>query len=52
MDAFKKNIVEDMKTADIIKLLTKTCIDLISVENTAWEKVAARFALFDLYKKA
>ncbi|MBP9779039.1 ribonucleoside-diphosphate reductase subunit alpha [Candidatus Gracilibacteria bacterium] len=52
MEAFKKNIVEDMKTSDIAKLLVKTCIDLVSVENIAWEHVAGRLALFDLYKKA
>jgi ribonucleoside-diphosphate reductase alpha chain len=52
MEAFKKNIVEDMKTADIAKLLVKTCIDLVTVENIAWEHIAGRLALFDLYKKA
>lgn len=52
MEAFKKNIVEDMKTSDIAKLLVKTCIDLVSVENIHWEHVAGRLALFDLYKKA
>ena len=31
IEAFKKNIVEDIKTSDIHKLLIKTCIDLISV---------------------
>ncbi len=52
MEAFKKNIVEDMKTSDIHRLLTKTCIDLVSVENIAWEHVAGRFALMNLYKQA
>lgn len=52
MNAFKKNIVEDMKTSDITKLLVKTCIDLVSIENTKWERIAGRLALFDLYKKA
>lgn len=52
MEAFKKNIVEDMKTSDIAKLLVKTCIDLVTVENIAWEHIAGRLALFDLYKKA
>lgn len=51
-EAFKKNIVEDIKTKDIMKLLIKTCIDLVSVENTHWEQVAGRFALFNLYKEA
>jgi ribonucleoside-diphosphate reductase alpha chain len=52
VEAFKKNIVEDIKTADIAKLLVKTCIDLVSVENINWEHIAGRLALFDLYKKA
>jgi ribonucleoside-diphosphate reductase alpha chain len=52
VEAFKKNIIEDMKTGDIAKLLVKTCIDLVTVENIAWEHVAGRLALFDLYKKA
>ncbi len=52
MEAFKKNIVEDMKTSDIAKLLVKTCIDLVTVENIHWEHIAGRLALFDLYKKA
>ena len=52
MEAFKKNLVEEIKTSDIIKLLTKTCIDLVSVENISWEQIAGRFALMNLYKQA
>ncbi len=52
VEAFKRNIVEDIKTQDIAKLLIKACIDLVSVENTHWEQVAGRLALFDLYKQA
>ncbi len=52
MEAFKKNLVEEIKTSDIIKLLTKTCIDLVSVENISWEHIAGRFALMNLYKQA
>jgi ribonucleoside-diphosphate reductase alpha chain len=52
MEAFKKNIVEDIKTSDINKLLIKTCVDLISVENVAWQEVAGRIALGNLYKQA
>ena len=51
-EAFVKNIVEDLKTADITKLIVKTCIDLVSVENTQWQHVAARVFVSDLYKKA
>jgi ribonucleoside-diphosphate reductase alpha chain len=50
--AFKKNIVEDIKTSDINKLMVKTCIDLVSVENTKWQHVAARIFVSNLYKKA
>jgi ribonucleoside-diphosphate reductase alpha chain len=52
MEAFKKNLVEDIKTSDIMKLLTKTCIDLVSMENIHWEHIAGRFALMNLYKQA
>jgi len=52
MEAFKKNLVEDIKTSDINKLLTKTCIDLVSVENITWEKVAAQIFLGNVYKQA
>ncbi len=52
VEAFKNNIVEDIKTSDINKLLVKTCIDLVSVENITWQYVAARIFLGNLYKKA
>lgn len=52
VEAFKKNIVEDIKTSDINKLMVKTCIDLVSVENTKWQHVAARIFVSNLYKKA
>lgn len=50
--AFKKNIVDEIKTSDINKLLVKTCIDLVTVENIHWQEVAGRIALFNLYKEA
>jgi ribonucleoside-diphosphate reductase alpha chain len=52
IEAFKKNIVNEIKTSDINKLLMKTCIDLVTVENIAWQEVAGRIALFNLYKEA
>jgi ribonucleoside-diphosphate reductase alpha chain len=52
VEAFKKNIVDEIKTADIAKLLVKTCIDLVTVENIAWQHVAARIFLGNLYKQA
>lgn len=52
LEAFKKNIVDEIKTSDINKLLVKTCIDLVTVENIHWQEIAGRIALFDLYKQA
>lgn len=52
MEVFKKNLVEDIRTHDINKLLIKACIDLVSVENISWQNVAARLLLGSLYKKA
>lgn len=50
--AFKKNLVDEINTSDINKLLVKTCIDLVTVENIAWQTVAARIFLGNLYKHA
>jgi len=50
--AFKKNLVDEIKTSDINKLLVKTCIDLVTVENTAWQNIASRIFLGNLYKHA
>ncbi len=52
IEAFKKNIVDEIKTSDISKLLVKTCVDLVTVENISWQNVAARILLGDLYKQA
>jgi len=52
IEAFKKNIVENIKTADIHKLMIKTCIDLISVENIFWSNIASRLFTANLYKEA
>jgi len=41
-----------MKTSDITKMLIKSAIDLISIENTSWQFIAGRLALIDLYKEA
>lgn len=52
VEAFKNNIVEDIKTSDINTLLVKTCIDLVTVENVSWQYVSARIFLGNLYKQA
>jgi len=51
-DSLKKYIVEDMKTSDITKMMIKSAVDLISVENTSWQFIAGRLSLIDLYKEA
>lgn len=51
-DSLRKYIVEDMKTSDIVKMMIKSAIDLISVENVSWQLIAGRLAMIDLYKKA
>ena len=52
VEAFKKNIVDEIQTRDIAQLLVKTCIDLVTVENIAWQHVASRIFLGNLYKQA
>ncbi len=51
-DSLKKYVVENMKTDDILKMMIKSAVDLISVENTSWQYIAGRLALIDLYKQA
>lgn len=48
----EKYLMEDISTKDITKLLIKAAINLISVENTHWQKVAGRLVTMDLYKQA
>lgn len=49
---FKKYVVDGIKTSDISKMMIKSAIDLISVENTKWQFIAGRLSLIDLYKQA
>jgi ribonucleoside-diphosphate reductase alpha chain len=48
----KKYIVDGIKTKDILKMMVKSAIDLISVENTSWQYIAGRLTTIDLYKEA
>lgn len=50
--SLKKYIVEGMKTTDILKMMIKSSVDLVSVENTKWEFIAGRLQLLSLYKQA
>ncbi len=51
-ESLKKYIIEWMKTKDITKMMIKSAIDLITVENINWQFIAGRLAMIDLYKKA
>ncbi len=51
-ESIKKYIVEWIKTSDITKMMIKSSIDLITVENTSWQFIAWRLAIIDLYKQA
>ena len=51
-NSLKKYIVDDISTKDILKMMIKSCIDLISVENTSWQYIAWRLMSIDLYKEA
>ncbi len=51
-DSLKKYIVEWMKTSDITKMMIKSAIDLITIENTSWQFIAWRLLVLDLYKEA
>lgn len=46
----EKYIINDIATKDITKLLIKTVINLISIQNTKREYIAGRLASIDLYK--
>lgn len=48
----EKYLMEDISTKDITKLLIKAAINLISIENANWQKVAGRLVTIDLYKQA
>ncbi len=50
--SLNKYIVEGIKTKDILKMMIKSCIDLVTVENIQWEKIAGRLMMIDLYKEA
>ncbi len=51
-NSLNKYLVEWIKTKDILKMMIKSAIDLISVENTSWQFIAWRFLTIDLYKEA
>ncbi len=52
LQAFEKNVVDEIKTSNINQLMVKACIDLVTVTNIAWQHVAARIFVSNLYKQA
>lgn len=52
LQAFRKNIVEDIETKDINRMMIKTAIDLVTVENIGWQTIASRLLSEQLYKQA
>ncbi len=44
-------IVDDIKTKDITKMIIKSAIDLISPQNTAWQMIAGRMMIKNLYQQ-
>lgn len=51
-NSLRKYIIEWIKTEDITKMMIKSSIDLITVENIDWQFIAWRLAVIDLYKKS
>ncbi len=51
-ESLNKYIVSDISTKDILKMMIKSSVDLITVENTSWQFIAWRLLLIDLYKEA
>ena len=51
-ESLNKYIIDWIRTKDILKMMIKSAIDLISVENTSWQYIAWRLTTIDLYKQA
>ena len=51
-ESLKKYIVQGMKTSDILAMMIKSAVDLVSVDNTAWQFIAWRLQMLDIYKQA
>lgn len=51
-NSLNKYMVDGIKTKDILKMMIKSAIDLITVENTSWQYIAGRMTTIDLYKEA
>jgi len=52
LEAFKRNLANDIETKDINRFMIKTAIDLVTIENSWWQHIAARILLENVYKQA
>lgn len=52
LEAFKRNLANDIHTKDINKFMIKTAIDMVTIENSWWQHIAARILLENVYKHA
>ncbi|MBS8121461.1 ribonucleoside-diphosphate reductase subunit alpha [Candidatus Vampirococcus lugosii] len=52
VEVLKTHIIDGIKTKDLLNLLVKSCLNLISVDNIYRQTLAGRFLLLDIYKKS
>lgn len=52
VEVLKTHIIDWIKTKDLLNLLVKSCLNLISVDNIYRQTLAGRFLLLDIYKKS
>ncbi len=52
VESLKEHVIDWIETKEITKLLIKSALNLISVENTHWQNIASRLLMVDLYKQA
>jgi len=48
----EKYLIPKINSEQLMKLLIKSAVDKISIENISWQKIAWRLSLVSLYKKA
>jgi len=48
----KKYLINNIKTIEIARILLKSAVDKISIENISWQQLAWRLDLLNLYKQA
>jgi len=48
----KKYLIDNITTTQLAKLLVKSAVDKVTIENTSWQQIAWRLFLFSIYKQA